>query len=234
MSLADFSSFPDLLGAVIGFSLTLMVFSYIIGDNIFFRVAIYVFIGVAAGYAAVVVWYSVIWPQLLEPLLRGSRNERLFIIFPLVMGVLLLFKLSPRLTRVGNPTIAYLIGVGVAVAIGGAVIGTVFPLVIATIQLFDFNAIPSGESWFTHLVKAAMILLGTITTLLYFHFGVRSKSEPDRDKPRWAVILSWIGQIFIGTSLGVIFAGVFSASLTAMIERITFLVNFVLAIIGIG
>ena len=95
MSLASVS-FPDLLGAVVGFSLTLMVFSYIIGDNIFFRVAIYVFIGVAAGYAAVVVWFSVIWPQLLEPLLFGSRDERLFIIFPLVMGVLLLFKLSPR------------------------------------------------------------------------------------------------------------------------------------------
>ncbi len=233
MSLASVS-FPDLLGAVIGFSLTLMVFSYIIGDNIFFRVAIYVFIGVAAGYAAVVVWYSVIWPQLLEPLLFGSRNERLFIIFPLVMGILLLLKLSPRLTRVGNPTIAYLIGVGVAVAIGGAVIGTIFPLVNATIQLFDFAAIPNGDSWFSHLIKGGMILVGTVTTLLYFHFGIRSKSEPDQEKPRWAVILSWIGQIFIGISLGVIFAGVFSASLTAMIERITFLVNFMLAIIGIG
>ena len=233
MSLASVS-FPDLLGAVIGFSLTLMVFSYIIGDNIFFRVAIYVFIGVAAGYAAVVVWYSVIWPQLLEPLLFGLRSERLFIIFPLVMGVLFLFKLSPKLTRVGNPTIAYLVGVGVAVAIGGAVIGTIFPLVNATIQLFDFTAIPGADSWFSHFIKAVMILVGTITTLLYFHFGVRSKSDPDQDKPRWAVILSMIGQIFVGISLGVIFAGVFSASLTSMIERITFLVNFMLAVIGIG
>ena len=233
MSLASVS-FPDLLGAVVGFSLTLMIFSYIITDNIFFRVAIYVFIGVAAGYAAVVVWYNVIWPQLFEPLLFGSRDERLYIIFPLVMGVLLLFKLSPRLTRIGNPTIAYLIGVGVAVAIGGAVIGTIFPLVYATIQVFNFHSLSVGDSWFSHLIKAGMILVGTITTLLYFHFGVRSKSESERDKPRWAVILSWIGQIFIGISLGVIFAGVVSASLTAMIERITFLVNFVLAIIGSG
>ncbi len=227
-------SFPDLLGAVIGFALTLMVFSYIIGDNIFFRVAIYIFIGVAAGYAAVVAWYSVIWPQLLEPLLFGIQNDRLYILFPLVMGILLLFKLSPRLTRIGNPAIAYLIGVGVAVAVGGAVIGTIFPLINATFQLFDFSAALNGVSWLINLIKAVIILVGTITTLLYFHFGVRSKSEPDLEKPRWAVILNWIGQIFIGTSLGVIFAGVFSASLTALIERTTYVVNFMLAIFGIG
>jgi hypothetical protein len=52
---------PDLAGTVLGFIFTLLVFSYVFGDNALFRLTIYIFIGVAAGYAAVLAWYNVIW-----------------------------------------------------------------------------------------------------------------------------------------------------------------------------
>ena len=55
MSLAQLS-LPDLAGTILGFFLTLMVFSYVFGDNGLFRAAIYIFVGVASGYAAVVAW----------------------------------------------------------------------------------------------------------------------------------------------------------------------------------
>ncbi len=61
----------DLLGGLISFLLTLMILSYLFGDNVFFRVAVYIFVGVSAGYAAAVAWWQVLWPRLFNPLLRG-------------------------------------------------------------------------------------------------------------------------------------------------------------------
>ena len=50
----------EFLSAALGLILTLLVFSYLIGDNPLFRIAIYLFIGVSSGYAASVVWHSVL------------------------------------------------------------------------------------------------------------------------------------------------------------------------------
>jgi hypothetical protein len=44
----------EFISALIGLVLTLMIFSYLLGDNPLFRFAIYLFIGVASGYAAAV------------------------------------------------------------------------------------------------------------------------------------------------------------------------------------
>jgi hypothetical protein len=38
--------------------------------------------------------------------------------------------------------------------------------------------------------------------------------------------LGWIGQVFIAITLGVLFAGVFAAAMTALIERLSFIWSF--------
>ena len=63
----DWVKLAEPLGTIIAFALTLMVFSYIFGDNGLFRLATHIFIGVAAGYAAVVVIYNIIIPVILNP-----------------------------------------------------------------------------------------------------------------------------------------------------------------------
>ena len=45
----------EVISAVVGFFLTVMIFSYLIGDNPLFRIAVYLFVGVASGYAAAVI-----------------------------------------------------------------------------------------------------------------------------------------------------------------------------------
>ena len=135
------ASLVDLITGGISFLLTLMVLSYLIGDNPAFRVAVYIFIGVSAGYAAAVVWHQVLYPQLIVPLLSGNLAELLLTIIPLVLGLLLLLKLSPRTARLGTPSMAFLVGVGAAVAVGGAVMGTLFPQVSATFRLPSFASI---------------------------------------------------------------------------------------------
>ena len=207
----------DLVTGIFSFLLTLMILSYLIGDNPAFRVAVYIFVGVSAGYVAAVAWWQVLYPKVFVPLLTGSFLERLLALIPLVLGVLLLMKLSPRTAWLGTPSVAFLVGVGAAVAVGGAVVGTLLPQTQASFNVF--NPTSATESWLARLFFGAIMLVGTITTLVYFHFGAKATAGgPQRSK--LVVWLAWIGQVFIAITLGVLFAGVFAASMTALIERL--------------
>ena len=213
----------DFITGVFSFLLTLMILSYLVGDNPAFRVAVYIFVGVSAGYVAAVTWWQVLYPRLLVPLVTGSFTDRLLPLVALILGVLLLMKLSPRTAWLGNSSIAFLVGVGAAVAVGGAVMGTLIPQTQASFNLFDLSN--AGNAWLERLFFGFLMLVGTITTLVYFHFGARSTpAGPQRSQV--VIWLSWIGQLFIAITLGVLFAGVFAAALTALIERLNFLWSF--------
>lgn len=217
-------SLPDLVGFFLSFMFTLLVFTYIVGDNSLFRLTINIFIGVAAGYAGSVAFYSVIWPRLVLPMMEGNRDEKMLAIIPLFLSGLLLTKISPRLSRWGNLPMAYLVGAGAAAAIGGAVLGTLFPQVSASVNLFDRQAMAAtGGS----LLNSALILLGVISTLAFFHFGARARSAQAAERQRWIESLGQMGQIFVAITLGVLFAGIYAAALAALIERLASLVNFI-------
>jgi len=229
------SNMVDLITGGISFLLTLMVLSYLIGDNPAFRVAVYIFIGVSAGYTAIIAWHQVLYPRLIIPLLSGNLAGSLLTIIPLVLGLLLLLKLSPRTARLGTPSMAFLVGVGAAVAIGGAVMGTLFPQTSATFSLPSFTTMkPELAQLFNSTVPKTnldkffediVVIVGTVTTLVYFHFGAKPTARgPQRGK--LVDGLSWVGQIFIAITFGVLFAGVFMAALTALIERLNFIIAF--------
>ncbi len=216
----------DLVTGLISFLLTLMVLSYLIGDNPAFRVAIYLFIGVTAGYAAAIAWNQVLKPRLFLPLLQGGWTNLLLII-PLVLGVLLFTKLSARTAWLGSPSLALIVGVGAAVAIGGAVLGTLFPQAQAAASLFDLPPVVEGvPGWLAALGEAVLMLIGTISTLVFFQFTARAKPGGVR-RGRLATAIAGVGQVFIAITFGVLFAGALAAALTALIERMDFLVTFI-------
>jgi hypothetical protein len=199
----------ELAGTSLGLLLTVAVLSYILGDNPLFRIAIHLFIGVSAGFALLFVVFNVLIYQLILPILRnptGSLVEALL----LLLGVgLWLAKISPRTARLGNPLLGYLVGVGAATAIGGAVVGTVLPQISASTEVFKTNDI----------LQASAILIGTLTTLAYFHFGGRAAAGQTFRRPPWVEALGLVGQVFVAITLGAIFAGIYVAALTALIER---------------
>jgi len=214
----------ELITAGASFIITIFILSYLFGDNILFRVAIYVFVGAAAGYVAAVAWTEVLYPALVQPVFSGAAYadlaQAIRVGFPLLGSLLLLFKIFPRLSHLGQLPMAYLVGVGAAVTIGGAVLGTLLPQVSATFDGFDLSA--AGTSGFDtafRFFNGALVLLGVVGTLAYFHFGATQK--PDGSVRRNPIInsLAWIGRVFIAVTFGVLFAGVYMAALTALIER---------------
>ena len=220
----------ELISAIVGFILTLMIFSYLIGDNPLFRFAVYIFIGVSSGYAATVIWHYVLIPKLIEPL--GDPNQLVLLVVPLILSFSLLAKLSPRISWIGNLAMAVLVGVGAAAAIGGALLGTLLPQVQASIDAFDFRSVTTSSELILKFFDGAVMLVGTVLTLAAFHFG--AKRAPDGTPQRNRILegLAWFGRIFIAITFGVLFAGVYMAALTAMIERLSSIINFIRQLIG--
>ncbi len=227
-------AWSDWIGAFLGFVFTLLIFSYLIGDNPLFRITVHIFIGVSAGFAAVIAIHNVIIPRLIEPLFSTSGGEQFLALIPLTLAVLLLFKISPRFAFIGNLPVSYLVGVSAAAAIGGAVTGTLIPQVSASINLLDLQTNQSIDATLgLRIVNGIIILVGTIATLAYFQFGRGSKSAEKPQIQIWIEGLGQIGQVFIAITFGFLFAGIFSAALTALIGRVLFSVEFVRSILGI-
>jgi len=112
------------------------------------------------------------------------------------------------------------VGVGAAVLIGGAVMGTLFQQSQAALNdLTPQAAAPGAPGMFT----GWLLFIGAVSTLFYFQFTTR-KTEGDTGKRSVVFeILSQIGKVFIAVTLGAIFAGILAASITALVERLEFL-----------
>ncbi|MFZ5878120.1 MAG: hypothetical protein ACOY0R_02000 [Chloroflexota bacterium] len=208
----------DLITGALGFLFTLLIFSYLLGDNPLFRIGSYIFVGVTAGYAATVAMWQVVYPQLLYPLAYGSMTDKILVSFPLLLAGLLFMKVSPRTSYLGAPAMAYVTGVSAAVTVGGAVLGTLLPQTFATINIFDL--IHSSDP-FVSLFSGGIILVSLVGTLTYFHFGARMTTDGVARRFTPIELLSWVGRISIAIALGALFAGVLLASLTAFIERVS-------------
>ena len=214
----------ELISAIVGLLLTLLVFSYLIGDNVLFRIAIYVFIGVSSGYAAVVIFYSVLMPRISQ--LRMDDPMQLGIgLIPFILGLTLFAKLSPRISWLGGFAMALVAGVGAATALSGAMVGTLIPQTSAAMSAFaSFSIQP--------LIEGAVMLGGTILTLAYFQFSARRAADGTVRRNVIFELLASIGRVFIAITLGVFFGGVYTAALTAMIERLSSMINFVKSLLS--
>ena len=219
----------DIIWALVGFVVTLLVFSYILGDNPLFRVAAYIFVGVSAAYAALLVIYQVLLPRLVQPLFQGSY----LLIIPLLLGVLLIAKLFPRFSTVGSLSMAYLVGAAAGVAVGGALLTTLLGQMQGAINEFDLAsaARQQGNTPVMQIVEGIFLLVGTVTTLAYFQFGARKRPDQSPRRHPWIDSLAQIGQVFIAITLGALFAGVFSAALAALVERLDFIIQFILSLV---
>ncbi len=218
----------DLITGLLSFVFTLFIFSYLIGDNPLFRIAVYIFVGVSSGYIASIAWWQVIWPRLINPLIFGSILEKGFMLVPLIGAILIFMKILPRMAGMARFAMAFMVGVGAAVTIYGAVAGTLIPQVLGTINIFDLLAASARNvSPIESIFNGSVILAGTIFTLIYFHFGARPKADGSMQRMRLIELFAWVGRIFIGITLGTVFAGVYAAALTAFIERIISIINFI-------
>ncbi|MEW5717050.1 MAG: hypothetical protein AB1817_00325 [Chloroflexota bacterium] len=198
----------DPIGVWVGAILTLLVFSYLLGDTPLFRLAQAIFVGVTIGYAATAAVYLVLLPLLFDQLFFNP-----VLIVPLVLGLLLLTKLRASWASVGNISIAFLFGVGGALALGGALGGTLLPQLAATIVPLDS-------------LENILLVLGTIGALLSFRF-MRPQQPRVATRALETVGRGWgyVGRWFILVAFGALFAGTASSRVSILVNRVYFLLH---------
>ena len=214
------------IGPFIAAALTLMVFSYIFGDNVLFKLASYIFVGVAVGYALLVVWHQVFWPTL-------TSGHIVNVLPALLLCFLLIFKIRPTqggVTNVlGGIALAFVLGVGVALALGGALFGTLMPQALKTATTsLNWNHYPDTENevglvtWLNNFI----IVLGTIGTFFYFTFAVRARGFLGGLREGLVRFWAGMGRLMIIFTLGALFGNVVNSRVALLISRLQFLVGF--------
>src|SRR5438105_393932 len=220
------------VGTFVSALFTFMVFTYIVGDNLFWRIAQHVLIGTVAAYAVVVAVHTLLIGQLLVPLTpqtfgRADLSPNWTLVAPLALGLLLWTKARPGRIWIGNLAVGFLLGVGAALALSGALLGTLAPQFDRTTQSL-FEGMTLGMTPAQTLgvfVSNVVLLAGTFGALLAFHY-VRGGQAP-LARARDALLLSWgaLGRGFIWITFGALFAGLTLSRVTLFVERVRFLLD---------
>lgn len=218
---------PQTVGVWIAALLTLAVLSFIVGDNPAFRVAQYLFVGVAAGYAASLAWTSVLWPRLRLLLTDPVVYWHYGVFF--ILGLLLLARGSRHIAALASLPLGVLFGTGAALALGGTLTGSLVPQVRAAIVSVSPADYGGGLLGWAYALDALLLVLGTIAVFAAFHFTARGKGR------RLLTAFGGAGRALIMVTFGALLAGALLSFFSILNSRLAFLLNDWLgAYLGVG
>lgn len=202
--------------------LTLMVFSYLVRDNPLYQIASHLLVAVGVAYAVVVAIHGVLWPRLLQPLAQGGSG-RLPLLIPLLLSLMLLARAVPRGRPFGRPALAYLTGVGLALAVGGALLGTLIPQVDASM----ISLLPGEGGSLMGVANQLLVVIGTILILLSFLYYRGPPTPPGEvaPVPDRLISVQRVGRGLLMLVLGALFGSLTVTYLTLLIGRWDFLLN---------
>jgi len=143
------------LGILLAALMTIACYSYLFKENIMYRLAEHIFVGLGAGYAIAMGWNS-IKNNAINPMIN---NGEFLQIVPLVLGVLLFTRFLPGSNKwLARIPMAFLVGMGVALSARAAILAEFVNQIRATI--IPLNSIDN-----------ILIVVGTIGVLSYFFFS---------------------------------------------------------------
>ena len=214
------------LGIWIAALFTLFILSFLYKDNPLYKIAESVVVGVSAAYWMVVGFWTTIVPNLLGKLspgwikswaMPGLKTEaELIYLIPLVMGVMLLWRLAPKGSWISRWPLAFIIGTTAGIRlIGflhadflGQIRNTIMSLVVTTPDTgFDF--------WDS--MKNVVVVIGVLSTIVYFFFSIEHKGYVGKT----AKLGIWFMMITFGAAFGYTVMG----RIALLAIRIEFLLN---------
>ena len=196
----------EVAGFIIGVLLTLFIYSYIVGDNPLYQIAVHILVGVAAAYALLIALEEVFIPVGRRLLADPGAPENIAWVVPLALAVLLLFTWLRPVSWLSNSAVAFLAAVGAAVALVGVIAGTVIPQVAAGSAV--------GDSPLATIVAALL----TASALLYFQFTGRMSPDGEVVFPLWQRAIRSVGRGVLMITFGALFAAILSTSLLLLFD----------------
>ena len=210
----------DLIGGILAVALTLLVFSYLLGNNPLYRLAQHLFVGVSLGYVGTVVLTTILLPRI--GAVATDWRANLPTLVPLVLGLLIIVRLvRPGSSAAGLPFLIIAV-IAATLALAGTLMGTLVPQTAAT--MLGLNPARPFD-----LVNNGIIILGVIVTLHYFSFGVRA----DGARTAIGTVVAGAGRWLIIITLGAVLGTLTVSFVSALIERVDFVFQVVSDVIGL-
>ncbi|HEX8597545.1 MAG TPA: hypothetical protein VF952_03420 [Chloroflexia bacterium] len=214
----------NLIGSIVAGLLTLMVFSYLIGANPLWRVAQSLLVGVSVGYVTLVILTQVVVPQvarIIQPAADAPPADRWLAAVPVALGLMLLMRIAFPGAWPASFGLNLVVVVGSALALGGALAGTIVPQSLDTMRLLDFND-PLA------VAGNIVLLLGVVCALAYFAFGARAGGE----RSQLVRILATVGRWVLLVAFGALLGSLSTTFFAALIDRLLALIHTVVDLIG--
>lgn len=221
-------SIPRTVGIWIAALGTLAIFSFLVGDNPLYRFAESVFVGASAAYAMVVGFWSAIVQNLLAKLfpdeirqslmpgLSADTERQWIYIVPLILGIMMLWRMMPVASWISRWPLAFFIGATAGVRMMGhfgpdfvtQIQSTILPLAV-----YDADG---SFVWQTSL-KHTTIVIGVLACLTYFFFSIEHKGVVGR--------ISRLGVWFLMVTFGAGFGYTVMGRIALLSARLEFLFN---------
>jgi hypothetical protein len=206
----------DAVGVWVGALLTLALFSFLYKDNPVYKLAEHIFVGVSAGYGVAVVWHTSIVADLYTRLREPGKDHNWLIIFPAILGMMMILRFIPRYGWLSRWPIAFLLGTYSGLAIPAVMQANVLDQIGHTFNSLIVRA-PGGQfDWFASL-SALVVVVGVLGVLAYFFFS-KEHTGP-------LGVASKIGIWFLMVGFGATFGYTVMARISLLIGRMQFLLG---------
>ncbi len=219
-------SFSVLLGSLLATVLTLAIFSRAFGAKKAFRWASYLLLGTGAGYVAAVAFKQVLLPAFSSDMLRIPLQFGVALAAVILTALLLLRMVPKPAARAwGLLPLGLMAGVGGALALAGAMRGTLLPQLMAVNQLhLEFTPrFPTLDA-----LSVVMATLTSLGVLLFLLPGLDEKETPGENRPAMIKVLHgwrlW-GYWALMLALGALLASTAGARITLLIDRVQWLLG---------
>ncbi|WP_166823818.1 hypothetical protein [Thalassoroseus pseudoceratinae] len=205
--IAEFSP-SRTVGIWVAAMMTLCIFSFLYGDNPFYKFAEAIVVGVSAAYWMVVGFWTTIVPNLLGKLFPGwiqswampgispvRQSEDWLYIVPLILGIMLLMRLSPKGNWIARWPLALIIGA----TAGLRLIGFIQADFLNQVRISIVPLVVIGEEiqWGPTIANVVM-LLSVLSCLVYFFFSIEHKGVVGKV----ARVGIWVLMITFGAAFG--------------------------------
>ena len=203
------------IGIFIGALLTLMMFSFLYKDNVFYKFGEHLYVGVSVGYLVNIEWWNVLKPQFVMPFFY---EREYVLIFPAILGLMMLARFIRQVAWLSRTPMAFTIGVGSGLAIPAVINTNILEQLNSTIVKLwvqDTTGMLPGEVALGTF-SLWVIFVGVLTVLFYFYFSIEHKGIVGR--------LGTVGIWFIMISFGASFGYTVMARISLLIGRVQFLI----------
>lgn len=187
---------------------TLALFSFLYKDNPFYKFAEHVFAGLSAGYYIGLTWHAVILQQMVDPMFRDGKW---WLVFPGLLGVLMFARFFKNYSWISRISLAFVMGNTAGIFLISELHGKVLPQIQSTMKSLD------PTQGFAGFILALIIIVGVITTLIYFYFSKEHKGILGATAK--------VGIWFIMISFGAHFGYTVMARISLLIGRVQFLMD---------